>query len=97
MATALESLVEIFLNDIEEDDREGFKTYLTEHSLNLMIRTLMGLDKQSLKEAFVEIERKHRLSDIQVKFLKEIVESLSRRGILELHRPTVQKHPRWRH
>ncbi|MGW8124114.1 DEAD/DEAH box helicase family protein [Roseivirga echinicomitans] len=80
----LESLVDIFLKDVEEDDREGFKTYLTDHSLNLMIRTMMGLDKQAVKEAFVEIERKHRLSDIQVKFLKEIVESICQRGILEV-------------
>lgn len=80
----LESLFEIFLNDIAENEREGFKGYLTEHSLNLLIRTMMGLDKQAVREAFVEIERTHRLTDIQVKFLKEIVESVSQRGILEL-------------
>lgn len=80
----LNSLVDIFMKDIEEDDREEFKNYLTDHSLNLLIRTLMGLDKQAVREAFVEIERKHRLSDIQVKFLKEIVDSLSQKGLLEL-------------
>jgi len=80
----LESLVEIFLKDVEEEEREGFEDYLVGHSLNLLIRTLMGLDKKAVREAFVEIERTQRLSDIQVKFLKEIVESLSQQGILEL-------------
>jgi len=80
----LESLVQIFMEDISEDDREDFRDYLTGHSLNLLIRTLMGLDKEAVREAFIEIERRHRLSDIQVRFLKEIVESISQRGILEL-------------
>lgn len=80
----LESLTQIFLNDLEEDERDGFKDYLTDHSLNILIRTMMGLDKQSVREAFVEIERTYRLSDIQIKFLQEIVESISQRGILEL-------------
>lgn len=80
----LESLIEIFMNDISEDEREGFSEYITKHSLNLLIRTLMGLDKEAVREAFVEIERTHRLTDIQVKFLKEIVDSISQQGILEL-------------
>jgi type I restriction enzyme R subunit len=80
----LESLIQIFLQDISAGEREGFKEYLTENSLDRLIRTMMGLDKLAVKEAFVEIERTHRLSDIQVKFLKEIVESLSHQGIFEL-------------
>ena len=44
----------------------------------------MGLDKLAVKEASVEIERTQRLSDIQVKFLQEIVESLSQKGLLEV-------------
>ncbi|MEQ8339128.1 MAG: DEAD/DEAH box helicase family protein [Cyclobacteriaceae bacterium] len=80
----LNSLIEIFLQDVEEDDRAGFQEYLTGHSLNLLIRTMMGLDPQAVKEAFVEIERTYRLSDIQIRFLQEIVNSVSQRGILEL-------------
>lgn len=80
----LNSLIEIFLQDVEEDDRAGFQEYLTDRSLNLLIRTMMGLDPQAVKEAFVEIERTYRLSDIQVRFLQEIVHSVSQRGILEL-------------
>jgi len=80
----LNSLIQIFMQDLSEDEREGFQEYLTDNSLDLLIRMMMGLDKIAVKEAFVEIERTYRLSDIQVKFLQEIVESLSQRGILEL-------------
>lgn len=44
----------------------------------------MGLDRQAVREAFVEIERTYRLSDIQIKFLQEIVESIAQRGVLDL-------------
>ncbi|WP_373495500.1 DEAD/DEAH box helicase family protein [Aquiflexum sp.] len=80
----LESLTRIFMQDISEDEREGFQEFLTDNSLDELIRKMMGLDKLAVKEAFVEIERTQRLSDIQVKFLQEIVESLSQKGLLEV-------------
>lgn len=80
----LDSLIQLFMQDLSEDERSGFKDYLSENSLDSLIRTMMGLDKLAVREAFVEIERTHRLSDIQVKFLQEIVDSLSQIGILDL-------------
>jgi type I restriction enzyme R subunit len=80
----LDSLIQLFMQDLSEDERGGFKEYLNENSLDVMIRVMMGLDKMAVREAFLEIERTHRLSDIQVKFLQEIVDSLSQVGILDL-------------
>jgi type I restriction enzyme R subunit len=80
----LKNLMQILINDLEDEEREGFQEYLTEHSLDLMIRTMMGLDRMAVREAFVEIERTYRLSDIQMKFLQEIVDSISQRGILDI-------------
>lgn len=80
----LRNLTQMLIDDLAEEERPGFKEYLSEHSLNILIRTLMGLDRQAVREAFVEIERTFRLSEIQIKFLQEIVESIAQRGVLDL-------------
>ncbi|MCH7397217.1 hypothetical protein MM236_04415 [Belliella sp. DSM 107340] len=42
------------------------------------------MDKFAVQEAFVEIERTFRLTDIQIKFLQEIVVSLPKPELLEV-------------
>ncbi len=80
----LEHLKGILLSDIEEDKRQGFSEFLGKQSMDLMIRQLLGLDEEAVKMAFAEFERKYALSDIQMRFLKVLVHSISIKGVISL-------------
>ena len=80
----LEHLKGILLKDIEEDKKESFSEFLGKHALDILIKKLLGLDEAAVRMAFAEFERKYALSDIQIRFLKEIVRSISVNGVVKL-------------
>lgn len=80
----LEHLKEILLSDVEEDKKESFSAFLDKLTLDILIRKLLGLDEQSVRMAFADFERKYALSDIQIKFLKEVIKSISENGLIKL-------------
>ena len=80
----LKALQDILLQDIEEDQKGNFQDFLIEKSLGVLIRKIVGLDEESARMAFAEFERKHRLTDVQMKFLKELVVHLKHHGVVEV-------------
>lgn len=80
----LTALQEILLEDVREDQKEGMKEYLTKVSLVEFIKSTLGMDRNAVKSMFAEFERKHRLSDIQTRYLQAIVNSIAVNGIIEV-------------
>ncbi|HYF69935.1 MAG TPA: DEAD/DEAH box helicase family protein [Ohtaekwangia sp.] len=80
----LNALQEILLEDVREDQKQGMKEYLTKLSLVEFIKSTMGMDRNAVKGMFAEFERKHRLSDIQTRYLQAIVNSISINGIIDV-------------
>jgi type I restriction enzyme R subunit len=80
----LNALQEILLSDVREEQKEGMKEYLSKLELKEFIKTVLGMDRNAVKAMFAEFERKHRLSDIQTRYLQAIVNSIAVNGLIQL-------------
>jgi type I restriction enzyme R subunit len=64
--------------------REQFEQcYGTDQPLTLLIRSLVGLDRNAAKEAFGQFLDENRYSSQQIRFVEMIIERLTRQGVME--------------
>lgn len=79
------SELERFVFDAQEvESKEKFEEcFGTEKSLPLFIRSLVGLDRQAVQEAFSKYLQGTTYNDKQIRFVEMIIEHLTIRGTLE--------------
>ena len=64
--------------------REQFEQcYGADQPLTLLIRSLVGLDRNAAKEAFGKFLDENRYSSQQIRFVEMIIERLTRQGVME--------------
>lgn len=64
--------------------REQFEQcYGADQPLTLLIRSLVGLDRNAAKEAFGQFLDENRYSSQQIRFVEMIIERLTRQGVME--------------
>lgn len=61
---------------------------LSSKPVTVLVREILGLDKQSVNEAFSEFLTEGRLNPQQIDFVKKIIEYISQNGLLDKKRIT---------
>ena len=56
---------------------------LSSKPVTVLVREILGLDKQSVNEAFSEFLTEGRLNPQQIDFVKKIIEYISQNGLLD--------------
>ena len=64
-------------------DAEQIATLRDEGGLGVLIRSLVGLDREAAKRAFAAFIEKHKLNADQCEFLNMIIDYLTERGIMD--------------
>ena len=79
------SELEHFVYDSEPvQSRTRFEEcYGSDKPLTLLIRSLVGLDRNAAKEAFGQFLDDNRYSSRQIRFVEMIIERLTRQGVME--------------
>jgi len=77
--------LERFVFDAQEvESKEKFEEcFGTEKSLPLFIRSLVGLDRQAVQEAFSKYLQGSTYNEKQIRFIEMVIEHLTIRGTLE--------------
>lgn len=70
---------------------EFLQYYGNETPLGTFIRSIVGLEKNKVQEAFSEFQSKYPLSSVQSKFLEKVIDSLVLRGTLDIE--SLSKQP----
>ncbi len=87
LALTLTDLIELerFVFEAQEvESKEKFeKCFGTEKSLTLFIRSLVGLDRQAVQEAFSNYLHGTTYNEKQIRFVEMIIDHLTMRGTLE--------------
>lgn len=81
--TDLDDLKEILIAGGIGDEETIEKAAEKAHGLGLFLRSLVGLDRQAALELFSEYLDESRFSSIQIEFVRQIIDELSRNGIVE--------------
>ena len=79
----LERLEEMLLAQGTETSREEFYKMLEGKPLGVFIRSVVGVDKMALKNAFAKISNYSQFNIKQMEFIDTIINSISQNGILE--------------
>ncbi|MDJ0845176.1 type I restriction endonuclease subunit R [Crocosphaera sp.] len=85
----LQSLEDMLYNSPEIESKEQFmefykKEYGKKINLKRFIRNLVGLDRAAAKQAFSQYLQGKQLSSKQIRFIEEIIDHLTKNGILEM-------------
>ena len=81
--TDLDDLKEILIAGGIGDEETIEKAAEKAHGLGLFLRSLVGLDRQAALELFSEYLDESRFSSIQIEFVRQIIDELSRNGVVE--------------
>ncbi|AMT93090.1 restriction endonuclease subunit R [Brevibacterium linens] len=81
--TDLDDLKEILIVGGVGDEETIEKAAEKAHGLGLFLRSLVGLDRQAALELFSEYLDESRFSSIQIEFVRQIIDELSRNGVVE--------------
>ncbi len=79
----LKELERILLDDMDEEQRQKMEEEMHHEPLGLLLRNVMGLDRQAAKAAFVEFDEKNNLSPDQLRFINQIIDHLSQNGFVD--------------
>ena len=83
-ASDLSELEQFVYESEPVQSREQFeKCYGADQPLTLLIRSLVGLDRNAAKEAFGQFLDQNRYSSQQIRFVEMIIERLTRQGVME--------------
>jgi type I restriction enzyme R subunit len=64
-------------------DAEQIATLREEGGLGVLIRSLVGLDREAAKRAFAAFIEKHKMNADQCEFLNMIIDYLTERGVMD--------------
>ena len=82
--TDLSELERFFFEAQEVESRDKFEEcFGTEKSLPLFIRSLVGLDRQAVQEAFSKYLQGSSYNEKQIRFVEMLIEHLTQNGVLE--------------
>ncbi len=86
--TDLKTLVSLVLTQYPDLDLTDLTEYFPETAghLDMAIRTIIGLDAQTVDQVFQGFVRKHRLNSMQIRFLTLLQNHIARYGSIELER-----------
>jgi type I restriction enzyme R subunit len=80
----LESLEQmVYKSDVVESRERFEKTFGTEQSLPMFIRSLVGMDRTAAKKAFGPFLDEARYSSKQIRFVEMIIDRLTANGVME--------------
>ncbi len=77
----IKKLEKVFWNEI--GTKEEYEQEIGDKALGIFVRQIVGLDKEALMKAFHEYLNENTCNSIQISFLRQIIEYISRNGILE--------------
>ncbi|MEB7858175.1 hypothetical protein NGC66_08785 [Staphylococcus xylosus] len=77
----VEALEEVLWKEL--GTKEQYEKNYSNKSVTVLVREIVGLDKQAVNEVFSEFLTEGRLNSNQIDFLKRIIDYISQNGILE--------------
>lgn len=94
----LESLESMLFDSTEVESREQFEQVFGKNlSLKLLIRKLVGLDRNAAKQAFSQYLEGSSLSANQIRFVENIIDYLTQNGVMDpgqlYEPPFTEAHP----
>jgi type I restriction enzyme R subunit len=81
----LKELEKMLFSSEEIDSREKFELVYGKKNLKSFIRELVGLDRNTAKEAFSKYLEKNNLTANQIRFIDQIINWLTKHGIMNPH------------
>jgi type I restriction enzyme R subunit len=83
-AAELKKLEELLLSDMDEESRNRFKEKMKdEEPLGVLIRNFIGMEESAARKAFVNFSRNGSLSEPQKRFISQIIQHLTNKGIVD--------------